>query len=305
MPRKRCLILSICFFIIFALIPFRPIECKNVEMQSAWTNSPITVDGGFADWDGKPLTFFDDQKVAVGFCNDGDNLYIHFRTKDQMTASMIKMTGLTAYFDIKGKKKKDFYIKYNDGPAMKNPMGRGQNMPPQRDNSGEQPPDEGDNKASRPGANADPILTCYIKDVIVEKIIPVDGSEGPMAAYKKDGEFYSYEMAIPLKASGVRDYGLGLERGKLLSVGLKWGGMPEREGRGGGMRMGGGPGGGMPGGGGPGGGGGMPGGGPGGGGPGGGPGGGNRPDMPEEQEIWMKVTSSSGPTAPSTETKGK
>ena len=103
-------------------------------------------------------------------------------------------------------------------------------------------------------------------------------------------------MAIPLKTGGVRDYGLGLKSGQLLSIGLKWGGMPERENRGEGMMRGGGPGGGMPGGGGPGGGG-MSGGGPRGGGSGGGPGGG-RPEMPREQEIWIKVISSSGPTAP-------
>ncbi len=284
--------------IIFTIFPFALSGCKGLEMKSTWTDKPITVDGNFDDWSGKPLSFFDDQEVTLGFCNDSDNLYIHFRTRNRQTAAMVRMTGLTVYFDTNGKKKKDFYLKFNDGPKREDRMGRGMEMR-ERPGSDSASATQREGDRMRPGGfNSEPVLMCYVKDVIVEKIIPMDGEQGPSAAYKKEGEFYSYEMSVPLKESGLRDYGLGLTPGQPVMIGLHWGGQPERPegGEHGGFRMGGG-GVDMPGGGG------MPGGGMTGGGgfdderPGGGRPGGQHRETPKEQEVWIKVLTASGPTA--------
>jgi hypothetical protein len=128
-------------------------------------------------------------------------------------------------------------------------------------------------------------FTCAVKDRIVEMPIELDGSNGPQVACGTDHGFFVYEFKIPLKDSEVRYYGIGAEEGTTITIGANWGKMERRAMQG--MRP---AGGGMPGGGI---GGGPPGGGRSGGGMNGGPpggAGGERPDMAEEQEIWIRTT---------------
>ena len=272
----------------FLLVPGIPTVAKDTaKMPPTAAPGKIVVDGQFDDWLGVPTNYFKDQNAVVGVCIDKDHLYIHFRIRDAQYARTIKMFGLTVYVDPKGKSKKDFYVKYTDGPDMAN-------MRPKRNPEDTSGGDRQFNPENREGmrppegkmADSSMRFICYQKDVIVEKPIPLDGSEGPAVASGVWEGFYCYEFSIPLAESKVRHYGPGIKEGTKYSVGFIWGDMGEmRENMRGGP-----PGGGS--GGGPGGGGGMPGGGgPPGGGMRGGPpgGGGDRPDMPKEQEVWVKT----------------
>ena len=131
-------------------------------------------------------------------------------------------------------------------------------------------------------------LLCYQKEYLTEKAIPMDGSEGPAVVGAVDHEFFVYEFSVPLAASTLQSFGLGVQPGRTIGLGLMWGGMDGKKMRGGmrGMDEGGfpgGDGGDMS----PGGGGGTP--------PDGGPGGGRRGGGPmggtesKKQEVWIKV----------------
>jgi hypothetical protein len=156
-----------------------------------------------------------------------------------------------------------------------------------RPRDGETSPPEGGGPMF--GAGDRRAFTCAIKERIEEKEIPVEGTEGPAAAFAIDQGLYTYEFSIPLAKGTVRYYGLGISPEDRLTVKATWGDMSEiRRGMGGHDRPEGGgpPGDGMPGGMG----GGMPGGMGGGMPPGGGPGGmGSRPDMPEKQEVTLQI----------------
>jgi hypothetical protein len=242
-------------------------HAKTPGASSHWIGSPVKIDGKSNDWPTVEGVVLTDKKVMFSFNNDGEFLYVLFRTTDINWVRTIKMTGLTLYFDTKSGKKKDLYIRFKGGPSQLMAMPGGER------GGRETMPD-------RSGAGSS--LTCYIKDRIVEKEIPLDGAEGPAAAYDTSRGFYTYEFRIPFAKDSTRFYGIGSAAGEKISLCGVWGSRPGMKGGESGM---GGPGRGMPGGGPPSGGG-M--GGPGGGhGPGGG---GMRPEEPGEQEVWMKVT---------------
>jgi len=263
--------------------------CNMQEVPSSWNTNNIKIDGRINDWEGASGTFFSDQNASVLILNDQENMYILFRTSDAQWAQTIKMTGLTLYFNGKGKKKKDSYICFKGGPdmkdLMKNKMG-GQMPGGMSGGTGTQ----GDSKRGimmggddrQIMADAPPSLVCYSKEIMSEKAVPLDSRDGLAAAYDTCQGLYTYEVRIPLAESTIMDYGIGAETGAKVAIGALWGSTGERE-----EKMGGAPPSGMDGGGGGRGGGGK-GGGRSGGMGGGPPGGGQGQEMPEEQEVWIK-----------------
>jgi hypothetical protein len=249
--------------------------CKTEEFPSGWATAAVTVDGNMDDWMDLPCKHFTDANAAISIANDSEYLYLLFRTNDPHWARTIKTSGLTVYFNNRGKEDKDFLVRFRGGPSLDQIMavsGRGENLP-------DRPPLDGDRFDSMT-QDQEPHLSCFIKDRIIEKPIPLDGSQGPAAASDTSQGFFAYEMRIPLDSGTVRYYGIGAEPGQKIAIGAEWGSMEgmrsERpDGMGPGM---GGPPMGQPGGSRPGG---M-------GGRGGGPGMG-RPEMPQKQEVWIKT----------------
>jgi hypothetical protein len=253
--------------------------CKTQEVPSGWLTEPIQVDGKMTEWSDIPTTYFEDQGIVLGIGNDDKNLFIHFRFKNDTWAQAIRMTGLTLWMDVNGKKNKKVGLQFYEGPSPKEPMAaRGDEK--FDDSSQEQRPEFPDR-----GKPPEKKFVFFDSSYYVEADIPFGGSKGPAAGYDTSKGFYSYEFSIPLKESGVQFYGLGVQPGQTISLGAEWGDMGmDRGGRGGGPPGGGGMGGGPPGGGG-----GMGGGPPGGmGGGRGGPGGGEK-KLSEKQEIWVKT----------------
>jgi hypothetical protein len=253
---------------------------KTPEAYSTWAGNPIRIDGRSDDWQKVDGFFLDDQKAMFAFSNDNQFLYVLFRTTDLRWVRMIKRTGLTLYFDVAGGKKKDLFVRFKGGPSAEQLMTRGSGSngrEQMRTRRGEEFP---------PGGEQTPTLTCFIKDKIVEKLIPLDGTEGPAAAFDTGQGFYTYEFRIPLAKDSILYYGIGAAAGKQISFGGVWGERPEMKrdgddsmrGRRSGV-------GGIPG---------M-------GGRGGGMGdfsgemggpheGGNRSQAPQKQEVWIKTT---------------
>jgi hypothetical protein len=288
-PNRRFLILcGLWMLLAYSILQFSPVEAKSLEMKSTWGSTSIKVDGQATDWSNVPSEYLSEQNASIAMCNDAQFLYLMFRTNDTRWAGMIRRTGLTIYLDPTGGKKKDYFIKYKGGPSREELMaqmskrGGGTTTPAMMEDA------LADDEDQTP-------LTCFVKDRIVEKPIPPDGSEGPAAAYDTSKGFYLYEFRIPLVEDSVRYFGIGALPNKPVGVSLVWGDMGDQMKKGGmkmhddmgGGPMGGGPGGGM---------GGGPGGGMGGG-PGGGMGGpeGQRPNMPKKQEVMIKTTLATTP----------
>lgn len=269
----------------FALIAISLIAgCKSQEAPCSWADKPMKVDGKMADWTGLPTTYFEDEGAVLGLSNDDKNLYIQVRFKDQKWVKTIKMSGLSLWFDNKGKKKKNLGIKYHGAPSCLD-MGK---------------LGEGDFGGDKSGANQGRTeqmmskmpqmkdkLVFIDKEGLIETEIPFDGSRGPAVQTDTSMGFYLYEFSIPLGESNINAYGMNVQPGQKFSIGAEWGDMSDMKNN---MKemgsppSGGGMGGGPPGGG-------MGGGGMGGGPPGGGTGGPGSGGMqtPSKQEVWLKT----------------
>ncbi|MBU1116961.1 MAG: hypothetical protein KKE09_17695 [Bacteroidetes bacterium] len=74
------------------------IGCSSSEMiQSSAVETGIVVDGNQDEWSGK-LKFIENERAAVGFQNDDENLYICFVSADKAGVMKILSLGLTVWF---------------------------------------------------------------------------------------------------------------------------------------------------------------------------------------------------------------
>lgn len=192
--------------------------CKTEEIPSSWTNQPITVDGNADDWSELPTYLFEKEGATIGICNDSTNVYLMLRLSAARKAMMIKRDGLTIWLDDAGNKNKDFMIRFRGGPSRSefadssDTLGRrGRWMRP-----------DFEGREGGPGSEPREPFTCYIKDRIVENGIAPDGTNGPAAAFGLESRAPTYEFSVPLDSSHVLFYGLGVEPGHVLGVGLVW-----------------------------------------------------------------------------------
>lgn len=262
---------------------------EDDKLPSVWSGQAIKVDGQISDWPENSGLFLSEQKATIAASNDSKYLYLQFRTRDLRWIRAIQSTGLTFYVDPNGGKKKDFFIRFTGGPNREqmralmaaDPEFNRRERPDRQRDRRDMPPDSRRMDMMDDAAqDTVPVFTCFVKDQIVEKHIPLDGAEGPAVAFDTSLGFFVYEFRVPITGSEVRNYGVTAPLGKEISVGVFWGektrdGEQQRPsyGMGDDMPMGGRPGGGM------------------GGGMGGRPGG-MRPggsQRPEKQEIWLKT----------------
>jgi len=81
-------------------------SCSSVkEVQSYLDNHNVVIDGLKNDWEGK-LIFDSKSKIAVGFQNDPENLYLCITTNDRSNIMKIMRLGLTVWLEPDGKGKK-------------------------------------------------------------------------------------------------------------------------------------------------------------------------------------------------------
>ncbi len=267
------------------------VGCSNNTrgMESYWTPESIEVDGQLDDWADKPKTYFKDEEVSVGLLNNAENLYILFSFRNDMWARLIRMNGVTIWFDKKGEKNKDFGIRYKGGPDLAE-MREGRGVPMEN-----LPQEQRERFKEMQGQESQMTIIDKGKHTITTP----RGSYGVAVSSSISHGVYTYEFSIPTKEREEKYYSINTGPGQTISVGFEWGlskgelqGMREEMG---GERergdMGGGPMGGGPMGGGmsppsgermPGGGGGMK------------PPSGGR-QLPEKKEIWVKVLLASSP----------
>lgn len=95
---------KIIFIVGLSLISF--IGCSSSEMMMSNSfEKEIVVDGNHEDWSGK-LKYFEDERAAIGFQNDSENLFFCFVTSYKSNAMKIMSLGLTVWFEPESSKQK-------------------------------------------------------------------------------------------------------------------------------------------------------------------------------------------------------
>jgi hypothetical protein len=263
------------------------VYAKDFELPSAWRQAEVKIDGVADEWAGvlRPLP---DVPMLIGVQNDGDFLYLCFKTSDPKTKRQLAMLGLTVWADGAGKKEKTFGVRF--------PVAGGARFArPTRDGSSAPPSDT--HPAPSPGGAGGEfeIIGPTAGDRL---IVPPDDAHPIRAAIGDESGVMVIEMRIPLKPSEMHPLSVGSTPGRTVLLGLETERRSSKQaegGEGGGERRGGGGYGGRGGYGGS-----RPG-GPGSGGRGGGMGGGMRGErgqMPDPIKLWLDVKLATQPPAP-------
>lgn len=79
--------------------------CGDEEINSAWTQSAIAIDGNQSDWEGK-LHYLSDQQAAIGIANDNDYLYLCLATNDTAKMFQFFSAGFTVWLESKNSNEK-------------------------------------------------------------------------------------------------------------------------------------------------------------------------------------------------------
>jgi hypothetical protein len=263
-----------CALILFgALVPATGCGGK-VDLESTWREKDVFVDGANTEWTGA-TTYFEDQKLSVGLQNDDEYLYVALFVGDRGIQAQIVMHGCTVWFDPSGKGEKEFGVHYPLGARLGERGGE----------AGDRP--SGSGAKSGGGPRGTPPDSKMLAEMLsnqpktVELLGPEPGEYHHQALVDNKIEVIAlvhetslvYEIKIPLARGGEFLYGIGMEPGTKIAIGVETPEIerPERP-QGTGSGFGGGKGGGRGG----------------RGGVGGGRGG-NRPEPPAPLEVWATV----------------
>lgn len=210
------------FFLYFAILALCASGISKDKMvESIWAATPVEIDGSIDEWEGDTLTFEENVKVDYAFRNDSENLYVLFIFKEpRKFMSIIDKTGMTLWLNTKGKKKKNYGLKFQfktvpadnyislleemTGPISEERKKEIKSRPSYRIHHNEQIDKKGKASliASGPGA---PSFNSWVGI-----------------------EMVTYEFRIPLKKREGLPGGIGTKPGKSLKIGFEWGGLTEK-----------------------------------------------------------------------------
>jgi hypothetical protein len=195
---------------------------KDKIVTSTWCPTPLKVDGTSADWQGVAMTFEKKVQVDYAFMNDADYLYVFFVFKDPEYLSSINQTGMMMYFDVAGKKKKDYGLKF-----IQKRISATEYIALLEQQQGPLSETDKNNILSNPH------YAIFAVDVVNKKAkddTPRPPADARAALYRmqQDQEKnVAIEFAVPLARVSELAPGIGTEPGKKIKVGFEWGGMTE------------------------------------------------------------------------------
>lgn len=197
-----------------------PAFSEDLGARSVWTAKAMPIDGLADDWDDDPMTVHGKTKVEFAFRNDTDNLYFLLAFKDPLFQSTLEKSGVTVYFDTRGENKKERGIKFTKL------MLTADQLIARRRSQGRTLTDQ-----QIAEIMAEPFHPLFLYDIVNKK------DREQMAAAKPplypdfnatvDGNVWIFEFKIPLVKDENQPFGIGVEPGRDVKIGIEWGGRIE------------------------------------------------------------------------------
>jgi hypothetical protein len=177
------------------------------ERASAWRDHDIKIDGFDDDWQGLTAPA-KGARIAVGFVNDGEWLYVCVQARDTITRDQIHGNGLIIWFDPDGGKKKTFCVRFPVAPPDTF------SGPPPRDRAQPVPGDQAPPPSQLGGQDEVTILGPG-KDE--EHTVAIDHSGGIAARVALHMGALVFELKVPLNRE-EHPYAVGVTPGAVLRV---------------------------------------------------------------------------------------
>ena len=196
--------------LLLIVVAFSLYGCGGTTLSSNWTHEEIRVDGKIDDWTDLKTVYFEDETLSLGIANDSANIYLMVRTRNEIFARSVRMSGLRLKLQPKMNNSRAMNIVYRGGDFVTLPR---------------RPRGEGMRENGMNGPDRKESFTISTKKRLTEMEISTDGSNGPSVHSDTSMTFYVYEFAIPLTETLVRYYGLDAPVGSKIEVTAAWGGM--------------------------------------------------------------------------------
>jgi hypothetical protein len=191
---------------------------KDDPVKSVWTDVIPTIDGQDSDWTNPFFVEIDEGSVGYTFANDGRNLYVLMMIRNPEYKSTIDQTGVTLYFNAKGKKKKDY------GVLFKKIVIKPDEYIARLEKQG---PVSDEQKA---GLRSKLGFYLYHHEVLGKKGVEAASEDGAQPAafkYAPKGGMLVFEFLIPLQRSAEDRAGVGVVPGRNVVVGIEYGGLTD------------------------------------------------------------------------------
>lgn len=194
---------------------------KEKTVTSNWADIPLKIDGSYEDWQGETFNFEEKISVDYAFKNDGENLFIVFMFKDPKFLSSINATGMTLWFNLEGKKKKNYGIRF-----IKKKVSPDAFIAIVEKQKGPLSEREKNNIKANPHYFLHNAIVLGKKGKSGSQVSDTGESEQAVFRMMKQERGIVYEFVIPLKRATENALGVGTESGKVVKVGFEWGGVP-------------------------------------------------------------------------------
>jgi hypothetical protein len=194
-------------------------RAKHPQIDSAWRDHDIVVDGSPSEWP-SALVQFEQQPLSVAAVNDGDSLYLVLTTSDWDARAQILRQGLIVWFDNAGGDKKRFGIRYPVGMEPGEFRGRGgrRGAPSDDPQAGEtRPRGRGVDEFEQPPDRLE-LLGAKKED---NRTYTLDKAPGIAAKIGNVEGTLVYELKVPLAKSDDHPYAIDAKPGALIGVGLE------------------------------------------------------------------------------------
>ncbi len=215
-PRKTIFVLTVLLCICLSGL------AKDDVANSIWTNTAVLMDGSAADWENCPVTLYKKRQVEYAFQNNGVFLFVLLKFNDPEYLSSIEQTGMTIYYNVQGKRKKDLGVVFKR--LRLTPVQVIALLEQKQALTEEQ-------KKEIQAKPAYDIRTCDVFNIKADKSkqqeIPTGEFLEASFGLAKSQAAVVYEFAIPLEKPFAMAHGIGTEPGQSIKIGFEWGGLTE------------------------------------------------------------------------------
>jgi hypothetical protein len=182
---------------------------KELEVTSAWPQAGVRVDGTGDQWAGH-LVPLPDQPILLGVQNDGQNLYLCFKTSDPKVKGQIRRMGLTVWVNGAGKDKKGYGVRFPVGMAFHRGDGEGRGPRPT--------PAE----ATQPDVLPDTSQVELIGPTDDDRLRVDRTNAAPIqAAFGDEEGVWVIELSLPLAPTDEHPLAVAARPGATIAVGLE------------------------------------------------------------------------------------
>lgn len=219
--RREAAFTSVFFLCVLLASISCPAFSEEKEILSIWSASPLKINGSDEEWGEAAICFEKKFKVDYAFQNDENNLYVLFKFNDLSYLSSIDDAGMTIWFSIEKKKKKDYGITFIKKKVPTETflsfLGQQRAALPEED---------------KERLRKKPFHFIYLTRIIDKKasspeVVENRESPSPLFVSASAKEKVIYEFIIPLKSERGFAAAKGIKSGQVIKVGFEWGGLTE------------------------------------------------------------------------------